>query len=101
MAQVTLPRLAGTREAVTDLFEAQAISPRLSGDMLVVLGRELASGSTSFADELVKVAIVDRGADELVLVGAPGRFIEHVQGAAQRRHVADRVKVRSAAEAGI
>ncbi len=101
MEQIVLPRLAGTREAVGDLLAAQAVPSPLSGQTVVVLCRELASGSPSFADELVKELVEDRSAAELVLVGAPARFQHHVQAAAVRRDVAGRVRLGNGAELGV
>ena len=101
MEQLRLPRLAGTREAVTDLLAEQHVPASLTGECLGVLCRDLASGSTSFADELVKQVLTERDAAELTLVGAPERFVTLVRAAAQRRGVADRVHVRSGAELGV
>lgn len=101
MEQIVLPRLAGTREAVGDLLAAQSVPATLAGDTVVLLCRALASGSPSFADEMVKEVLVERGADELVLVGSNERFLHHVSAAAERRAVAERVRVGSGAELGV
>lgn len=101
MVQLRLPRLVGTREAVGDLLAEQSVPASLNGERLVVLCRDLASGSTSFADELVKQVLVDRGAAELTLVGAPERFVAYVRAAAERRGAPERVQVRSGAELGV
>lgn len=101
MEQLRLPRLVGTRAAVADLLSEQHVAGALGGDRLVVLCRDLAAASATFADELVKQALIDRGAAELTLVGAPERFVADVHAAAERRGVADRVQVRRAAEIGV
>lgn len=101
MEQIVLPRLAGTREAVSDLLAAQSVPAALTGETVVLLCRALASGSPSFADEMVKEVLVERGADELVLVGSSERFLQHVTAAAERRDVAGRVRVGSGAELGV
>lgn len=101
MQLIVLPRLAGTREAVGDLLAAHEVPGPLSGQTVIVLCRELASGSPSFADELVKELIEDRAAAELVLVGAPALFQRHVEAAAVRRDVAGRVRLGSGAELGV
>ena len=101
MRHLRLPRLVGTREAVTDLLAEFDIPESLRGDVLVALCRDLVSGSSSFADQLVLETVVQRGADELALVGAPPQFVAHVLAAAERRGVRDRVQVRTAAEAGV
>lgn len=101
MEQLRLPRLAGTREAVGDLLAEQQVASSLRGEDLVVLCRDLASASTSFADQLVKEVVEERGAAALVLVGAPDRFVQLVRESAARRGASDRVKVQSGAEAGV
>ncbi|MDP9396833.1 MAG: hypothetical protein M3P96_02960 [Actinomycetota bacterium] len=98
MEKLILPRLAGTREAVDDLLAEQQLPEELVGERLAVLCADLASGSSSFADQLVLEVLVNRGADELVLVGAPERFVQYVRAAAKRRGVAGRVAERSGAE---
>lgn len=101
MEHLTLPRLAGTRETVGDLLASQSVPVSLDGQVVVVLSRALASGSPSFADELVKEVLGERGAAELVLVGSSPRFTHHVEAAAARRHLAERVRVGSGAELGV
>src|SRR4051794_13457768 len=76
--ELVLPRLVGTREAVNDLLVDQEVPQALAGERVLVLCRRLASASTSFADQLVKTVLVEREASELVLVGAPVRFADHV-----------------------
>jgi hypothetical protein len=99
--RITLPRLVGTRETARDLLAEHGVPESLTSERVVVLCRDLASGSTSFADELVKELLVDRAATQLILVGAPERFVDHVRAAAARRGVAERVQVRSGAELGV
>jgi hypothetical protein len=99
--RITLPRLVGTREAARDLLAEHRVPPTLAGEQVVLLCRDLASGSTSFADELVKDLLVDRAAAELVLVGAPERFVDHIRATAARRDVGSRVHVRTGAELGV
>ncbi len=101
MQVLKLPRLVGTREAVRDLMIDQGVSSSLRAEPFVVLCRDLATGSTSFADELVKTVLEDGGAQALILVGAPDRFLNHVQSSAERRHVAGKVVVGSGAEVGV
>jgi hypothetical protein len=93
-----LPRLVGTREAVSDLLSEQTVPDRLKGEVLVVYCNRLVSGSSSFADELVRQTLLERDADELLLVGAPDEFAQRVSEAAQRRGVEDRVNRRAGAE---
>lgn len=101
METLLLPRLVGTREAVRDLLAEQDVSGSLAGESLVVLGRDLASGSSSFADELVVEVLERRKADHLILVGMPDQFVRHVRESAARRDVSERVSLRSGAELGV
>lgn len=101
MAKVTLPRLAGTREAVADLLEEQNVAVDLEGDSLVVFASELTSGSSSFADELVRESLEERKAQGLALVGPPKLFEERVFASAERRGLSGRVRTVSGAEVGV
>lgn len=92
MNSLLLPRLAGTRELVGDLLREQELPDSLSGCPLVVYARDLSSGSSSFADQLVCEGVLDRGASEILLVGAPPAFAERVKAAARRRGVGPRVR---------
>jgi hypothetical protein len=94
-----LPRLVGTREAAVDLLDAQDVARDLRTADVVVFCDDLATGSASFADELVRQVLVERHGVHLVLVGAPQLFWMRVSESAERRGVADRVTQKSAAEA--
>lgn len=90
MVQLLLPRLVGTREAVADLMDDQELPDTFDGADLIVRAADLVTGSTSFADELVKEAFVRR-ATGVVVEGAPRRFSDHVRVAAERQGVAKKV----------
>lgn len=98
MIEVSLPRLVGTRPAVGHLLDEQHVPVDLSGERAVILCRDLVSGSASFADELVRVLLQERSADDLVLVAAPERFVELVSAAASSRGIGGRTSVGSAVE---
>jgi hypothetical protein len=93
-----LPALVGTREAADDLLHECEVAPDLRGETVVLLCRDLLSGSPSFADQLVKRLLVEAGAEELILVAARARFVELVKASAARRRVLARVRCESAAE---
>jgi hypothetical protein len=97
--ELRLPRLAGTREAAVDLLDAQDVPHDLRRADVVVFCDDLATGSASFADELVRQVLSQRHGGHLVLVGAPQSFWTRVSEAAGRRGLRDRVVQRSAAEA--
>ena len=96
--ELVLPRLAGTRDLVSQLLADQRVPADLHGATVVVLARELASASASFADALVREVVEVRGARELALVGAPDHFVQQVDGAASRRGVAGSVHRRAATD---
>lgn len=98
MLELELPRLVGTRDAVSDLLAEQGLPSNLAGQDVVVLGRALASGSSSFADQLVHEVLEVRGANRLILVGSPSLFKTRVREAAERRCVDTRLREAPAAE---
>lgn len=98
MVNIELTGLFGTREAAQDLLADLSLPSDLSGSHVVLYCRDLLSGSTSFADELVRTLIVARGARSVALVGAPARFAGHMHDSAKRRGVSDRVHEQSAAQ---
>ncbi len=89
---LSLPRLAGTREAARDLVSDQHIPDDLTGQTIDVFCRNLASGSTSFADELVTILLSERHAAYVVLLGAPSRFVDHARDSAARRGFSGRIQ---------
>ena len=98
MHHIDLEGLLGTRESADDLLAKTQLPRDLQGETVVLYCRDLLTGSTSFADQLVKQLITNRGADEVVLVGAPVRFQQHMHAAATRRQVSGRVRTESAAK---
>lgn len=98
MTTLVIPRLAGTRDAVRQQLDEQGVAAALAGETVVVLCRELVSGSASYADEVVHQLLDVRGARELVLVGGPELFTRRVLDAAQRRGHAGRVRTGAAAD---
>lgn len=99
MYELRLPRLVGTREAVVDLLDEQHVPRALDAADVVVFCDDLATGSASFADELVRQVLIERDGGGLVLVGAPQSFWARILESARRRDVVGRVTLKSAAEA--
>ena len=87
---LVLPYLVAGRDLADAMLEP--LEP-LAGTRFVVDGRSLATGSVSFASQLVVRVLDQGGAGALVLVGGPQEFVEHVCGAAERLGVADRLTV--------
>lgn len=83
------------------MLNRERVPSRLEGDSVVLLCRELASGSASFADEMVLQVLVERKADRLYLVGAPDLFVKRVEDAAMRHGVAGAVSNESAEALGV
>jgi len=90
VAELRLPRLVGARDTVVKLFRDAELTGRIAGD-LTVFADDLATGSGSAADELIQQGLNERGAQRLVIVGAPSRFQQRLASAAALRGVADRL----------
>lgn len=91
--QMVAPRLVGSRESAQAVLAT--IPHDLTGQRVALNCRELRSGSPSFADEIVRVVLVERRATELALVGASERFAVYVRDSAQAHDVVDRLLVRA------
>ena len=87
---LVLPYLVAGRDLADGMVDP--LEP-LAGTRFVVDGRSLATGSVSFASQLVVRVLDQGGAAQLVLAGGPREFADHVRGAAERLGVADRLKV--------
>lgn len=98
MHRIDLEGLLGTRESADDLLAKTHVPLDLHDQTVVLHSRDLLTGSTSFADQLIKQLILVRGARDVVLVGAPPRFERHMLEAANRRQVNGRVRTESAAK---
>ena len=86
---LTLPLLVAGRDLAARAVERLGT---IRGTEVVVDARALASGTTSFAAQLVQSIVVDGGADQLVLVGGPADIVADVRAAADTLSVADRVR---------
>ena len=87
---LTLPLLVAGRDLATRAVERLGA---IAGTEVVVDARALASGTTSFAAQLVQSILVDGGADQLLLIGGPADFVADVRAAAQTLGVTERVRV--------
>jgi hypothetical protein len=86
-AVLTLPRLVAGRELAAAMVDQ--LGP-LAGQQLIVDCRNTVTGTGSFAAGLVKRALVDKHASELMLVGAPTDFAGYAAEAAEALGVRDR-----------
>jgi len=86
---LVLPHLVAGRDLADLMLDRLADS--FQYETVVVDARRTASGSPSFASQLVQRTLADGGADCLILVGAPSRFAQHVTESASRRSVAGRL----------
>lgn len=94
MNQVTLPRLVGSRESAADLLKF--LSPDTRDERVVINCRELLAASPSFADEIVKLVLVEGRASELVVVGADEEFVNYIVDSAKAHGVATQVAIHAA-----
>ncbi len=95
--EIKLPRVVGTRPAVAPFLAG--INQILQGEQVVLDCCALLSGTPSFADEMVKQILVDRSADELVVLSAASDFASDVMASARDHGVADRVHLKETAAA--
>ncbi|WP_146211073.1 hypothetical protein [Quadrisphaera granulorum] len=65
---------------------------QFDGSDVVVDASELAAGTSSAADELVRELVVIRGAAKLVLIGGPDAFLGFLRESGERYGVADRLQ---------
>ncbi len=94
---IALPRVVGTRPAVAPFLVG--VPTDLHGERVTLDCRALLSGTPSFADEMVKVLLVERGADGLVVLGANEEFAADLLASAREHGVADRVDLKEGAPA--
>lgn len=78
-ADLTLPMLVAGRDFADDMADRLG---DVTDRSVVVDATGLASGSSSFAAQLVSRVLVDGKAAELVLVGAPEPFVDYARKAA-------------------
>lgn len=91
-ATLPLPPLVGTRHRAQALV-AQ-IPDELAGATVIVDGRNLLAATESFADELVQIVVVDRGADMMIVRNVTDpEFAAWIRARAKEHGVADRVRV--------
>ncbi len=89
MLELVLPYLVAGRELADEMVDHLAEDPR--GQVIVVDARKLASGSRSFASQLVRRVAADGGAAQMLLVGAPEQFATYVADAARALGVTEKV----------
>lgn len=93
--EIRLPRVVGTRPAVAPFLTD--VPTDLRGQQVVLDSRALLSGTPSFADEMVRAVLVDRAADELVVLGATSDFASDLTASARDHGVLDRVHLKESA----
>jgi uncharacterized Fe-S center protein len=87
-ADLTLPLFVAGRDFAADLADRLG---EVAARSIVVDATSLASGTSSFAAELVRRVLVDGKAAELIVVGAPEQFNEYARDGATADGVADRL----------
>lgn len=99
--QVALSYLLGQRDHVRQAFAEDGVPESLRGERLVVKCRKLRYLSELAADELVRLAIVERGAYEVALIGCAPELVERIKAVAERRGLTNAVAARKALEVGL
>ena len=90
MSTLIAPKLVSSRDQAREL--TASLPSDLSDTVVMVDCTALQASTPSFVDELVKVVLVDRQGDRLIIKGAPERTVELARRAAQNRGVADRLE---------
>jgi hypothetical protein len=90
MSTLTAPKLVSSRDQAREL--TAGLAAELSDTVVMVDCTALQASTPSFVDELVKVVLVDRHADRLIIKGAPDRTVELARRAAQNRGVLGRLE---------
>ena len=85
-ADLHLPMYVAGRDFADDVVDQLG---NLTGRSIVVDATGLASGTSSFAAQLVSRVLVEGKAGELIVVGAPDQFNEYAREAAAADGVAD------------
>jgi len=91
MPTLTAPKLVSSRNQAREL--TAGLPANLADATVVVDCSALQASTPSFVDELVKVCLVERHAQSLVLVNAPDRTAQLARQAASNRQVADRLEI--------
>jgi hypothetical protein len=88
MPTLTLSQLVAGRDLATAAVQKLGA---IEAAHVVVDARPLISGSTSFAGQLVRSALVDGGAAKLTVVGGPPDFLDDIRIAAKSLDLTERV----------
>lgn len=88
---IQTPQLTGGRPAVAPLLERNRVPEDLRGIEVILDGHQTAGSTADFADQLVRMVLLDRHASKLTIRLA-GRYLTHwLQEAAVRHQVSDLV----------
>ncbi len=90
-----LPQLSGGRKRASTLVAAAHLPADLHGSTVIVDCRQLRAGTESFADELVHIILVQRGAARLHAENVAGDFVNYLTAAAVSYDVTDRLVVQA------
>lgn len=91
MSTLIAPKLVSSRDQAQEL--TAGLTDDLSDAVVMVDCSALQASTPSFVDELVKAVLVERGAERLIIKGAPERTVELARRAAQNRGVAARLEI--------
>lgn len=89
---LVLPHLVAGRDLADAMIDKLGL---VDGRMVVVDARRTATGSPSFASQLVHRLLDEGHAEQVVVVGAPGRLAEQITSSAKSLGVAARIDLAS------
>lgn len=99
VSTIESPMLTGLREQARRMIEAQDVPLNLSGTDVILDGHRTRAATPSFADEVIKTLVVERGAKSLTIRVAGREFTEWLLAAAERYEVVDRVVANDSVDA--
>lgn len=89
-----MPQLSGGRKRARALVAG--VQTPLRDQKLIVDCRQLLAGTESFAQEIIRAAIVDEGAAHITFANVDADFAEYLGAAARDMHVDDLVTIQRA-----
>ncbi|SOD70716.1 hypothetical protein SAMN05892883_0372 [Jatrophihabitans sp. GAS493] len=92
-AMLELPQLSGGRRRAAALVDAGHLPDDLSDASVTIDARQLLAGTESFADELVKILLLDRKAETLNVINVSDDFALFLEQAAKTHSVSRRLVV--------
>ena len=93
MRTLVLPQLTGTRVRARQLLDTWDLAEDLEGARIHLDAGDTLAGTEQFADELVRVILIERGADELIISLVGTVLGEQFRAAAERHGAPNRLRL--------